>query len=347
MPSLPALPIKNPSIRSTAATNVLYSKALREYLARDFSSALSTIAIFRSQPLSPKSKLKCFQLYLAILDSVTSLNENDLKLYLGRGGTEITEKLRGGTVWDEAEDYFDGHLPISVSVNLILSLTRHMVNTAKLQERVEVYLTSIEPDTDKYDSISELYALHVLPRCGDWDSARGYIESCDMSDDRREAWLKSLNEIKVAQDQEKVRYAHEAEEQKKSELEAKKLRRVRKSRSTSSKKSANSVNGSRTESTKLPGLIAGANHVDANAESSGDTMDLSSSEKRTTTTTLASLTSWTKAFTLRISPRIFKILLFMALLFGATGRREIRQRIFGALKRAGTTIAAGFKVSYV
>lgn len=349
MPSLPALPAKNSSLRDTTATNALLSKATREYLNRDFPAALSTITILRAQQLSPRTKRKAFLLYLALLDSVTSLDAQDLQYAFGREGAKLTQKLRAGTVWAEAEAFFDGPLHRDVAANMILSLTSHMDNTAKLQDQVEGLLTSLDPDTIDHESISELYALHVLPQCNEWDAARGYIENCDMPETKKTRWLEVLEKTNVAQAQEKERLTvenREAEEARIAEKSAKELRRVRRSAKGGSKKSTTSNTGSVSSSRKLPGGpdVIPLNDSNLARQNSRGTEIVAKSD---TSASLPSITRWTRSIALRFSPRFFRILIFLALLFGATGRREIRESIQLAMRKLGSTVAAGLKVSYI
>lgn len=346
MPSLPALPAKTSALRDSSAVNALYNKATREYLSRDFSAALATVDLSRAQQLSSKHRRRTFLLYLAILDSITGSNDHEIKQKLGRQATDLTDRLRSGAIWVEAEKYFNGVLPNEVAVATILSMTRHMTDPSKLQHQVESHLTSLDPDSPEHDSISEIYALHVLPRCDEWENAAIFVESCDLSDEKRQTWLMTLDEIQKAQEEQKQEAIRDAEEAKQAELEAKKLRKVRKTRASGSKRSAASIN----DSIGATGDLSGEQHKSGNVH---DLLEPNSHEpvlagpSAGSSGPLSVISQWTNVLTMRFSPRIVRILLFLAVLFGATGRRDIREKLQAAIRKVGSTIAAGFKVSYI
>lgn len=346
MPSLPALPAKSSAFKDTSAFTALYSKATRQYLSRDFSSALSTIALARGQQLSLKHKKKAFLLYLAILDSFTSFSERDASHKLGPGALNATSRLKSGAIWSEAESDFGGRVPNEVAVSIILSLTRHMSDSSALQDQVESLLTTLEPDSSEHDSISEIYALHVLPRCNEWETSAIYIESCDMSDEKRQSWLVALDKIQQAQEEQRKAALREAEDNRLAEAEAKKLRKVRKSRASGSKRSATSVNGSVDPSTESSGIILPKTKKDDTVAKPGIDPVISA-PGWPSRGALSALSSWTRLLATRFSPRVMRVLFFLVVLFGATGRREVRERLQTALRKVGSTLSAGFKVSYI
>lgn len=345
MPSLPDLPAKNPSLIDATATNALYSKATREYINRNFSDALATIkTLEQQQSLTLKTKKRVFLLYLAVLDAVAKLDDAELHRALGHEGTGVADRLRLGTVWNDSEVLFDRSVPLDISVHIIMTLSRHTNAPAKLQEQVEALLTSLDPDSPEHDSISELYALHVLPRGQEWESARSFIEEGDMSTAKRDKWIETLGQIRVAQDEQKNRQAQEAEEARRAEQEAKKLKKIRKNRANGSKKSATSVNGSTAGSTILPG----SSSPQAKSNEAGDTDIVAVSPSTINKTTGGVLERWSRSLmSMHYNSRVLKVLIFLALLFGATGRRAIRERIQRGLVQAGRTIGMAFKVSYI
>ncbi|CCG80771.1 protein of unknown function [Taphrina deformans PYCC 5710] len=348
MPSLPALPLKNSSLTDTSALDALYNKATREYLSLNLSGALATVVVLRAQNLSQKLKRKCFTLYVAILDSTTSLSDAQLKTQLGREGMNVVDKLKSGSVWEEAEIYFASAMPTTIAISILHSLTRHMTDDTKLQHLAEAYLTSLDPESSASDSVSELYALHVLPRCKEWEAARLYIEDCGLPDEKRELWLAALVKRRADLEETKSRLAKEAEERHKAEAEAKKLREIRKSKANSKKSSA-SANGSKNGSVILPsnGTVSNANSSNTTSVNNQEVKATSATDAQRTISSLSFLSRWTKSLTFHFSPRIIQTLLFLALLSGAAGRKEIREKIRAALRRTGSTIAAGFKVSYI
>lgn len=346
MPSLPALPVKNAAFQDGSAFNALHAKAMREYLGRDFAFALATSDLCRKQQLSTKHKRKAFLLYIAILDGSATFSDADTKKKQNREILVGTRALTDGSLWSEAEQYFNGTVPKEVMVSVILILTKHMTDTTKLQDQVEALLTTLEPESSEYDSISELYALHVLPRCNQWENSAIYIESCDFPEDKRLSWLGTLDRIQEAQEKQKQAAIQEAERIRQAELEAKKLRKVRKSRASGSKKSTTSVTAS-IGPTAESSIMTWSNPDSKISQKLSDHDPAENGSVAASSSALSTLSTWTRALRPRFSPRIMRVLLFLVVLFGATGRREIREKLQGALSKVRTTLSAGFKVSYI
>lgn len=58
-------------------------------------------------------------------------------------------------------------------------------------------------DLNSRIKILELFTLHVLPRNNEWDYARSFVKNSDILDEeRREAFLQTLNELQEAKEQE-------------------------------------------------------------------------------------------------------------------------------------------------
>lgn len=325
MPSLPDLPSKNPALIDSAVVNALYAKATREYVNRQFSASLETIATLRSQQSTNlKTQKRIFFLYLTVVDTICKLDDVELKAALGRSGHTIADQLKQGTIWNEAESYFGKLIPIDISVHIILALTRHIQDPSTLQTHVESLLTSLDPESADYDSISELYALHVLPRCQEWDSASGFIEA-GTNDEKREAWLKTLSDIQVAQEREAAQRAQELEDAKKAESDAKRLKKIRKSRASKKASTHGSVNESVPEKPEEDSVAV------VNRDQTSKTL----------------LQRWHTLVSSQYNTQILRVLFFLALLFGATGRRAIRERIQRSLSQVGRTLVAAIKTTYI
>lgn len=285
-----------------------------------------------------------------MLDSITSLSEDDIKLHCGKEGQRLADTLKSGTIWNEADAYFDNSLPKDIAPNMVMSLTRHMRDLVQLQQQVEAHLTSLDPNSDDYDAMSEVYALHVLPRCGEWDAARGFIETSDFSDEKRDQWLQYISQIQAAELEERQRQVAEEEEIRKADQEDKKLRKIRKVRKSGSKRSVVSVSESNPATTILPGQGPAKAIAEGNDSRNEPVVTVNYSPDVITNSTSA-IGRWSNTLTstlhLTFRPRVIRILIFLALLFGATGRREIREKIKAALGKVSSTIIAGFKVSYI
>jgi hypothetical protein len=321
-------------LRNDSAVGALYTQATHAYLDRDFAGAFNTIRIALKQPQG-KDARKLWLLYMAVLDSSCSLDEARRKEQFGKEASNVLAKLQEGTLWDETQAQFD-KTPFEVMAPLIMSSIRHMKDPARLQRRVEDYLSSLEPDTSAYEKTMELYALHVLPKCKEWDYALEFIASSEMSQERKDAWTRSIGEIQDAEAAAFQRAAakEKAEQEQRAREEKEERRRRRKRKNASGSKSAVSTN------TDAPR----AAEVDETTKD--DTVAASSSSSSSSKAVVPSVSSW-RPLLARLNPKLVRMVVLLVVVFGAAGRQRVRERVRRMAASVASTVAAAFKVSYI
>ena len=217
--------------------------------------------------------------------------------------------------------------------------------------------TQTPRDLEKRIKLLELYTLHVLPRNEEWDYAREFISMSEVLDDeRKEAFLLALHSLREEKEdtekrEEKLRQQQQEQmEERRREIEAKQQeqsraeeeRRKRDEEPKTKPRGSNDIYrhpqptpASRTPATKKPvtpppNFYNRASLMFANIQKS-------------ISDTAQSMTRNPMAF--------FRTLLFL-LAFGlAFGRRDLRERVLGIIRRAWEkmrrTVGMGVKVSYI
>jgi hypothetical protein len=219
--------------------------------------------------------------------------------------------------------------------------------------------TETPRDLEKRIKLLELYTLHVLPRNEEWDYAREFISMSEVLDDeRKEAFLLALHSLREEKEdtearEEKLRQQQQEQmEERRREMDAKRLeetraeqeRRKREEDTTSQPRgsadtyrhpqptpaSRISRQPAKKSVTPPPNFYNRASMVFANIQ-------------RSISDTAHSMTRNPMAF--------FRTLLFL-LAFGlAFGRRDLRERVLGIIRRAWDkmrrTVGMGVKVSYI
>ncbi|KAI1620411.1 hypothetical protein EDD37DRAFT_641367 [Exophiala viscosa] len=179
-------------------------------------------------------RVKIWSLYVTLLNSIVDLGyEEGGRLFGQRIYDEIVRSVREGQVWEEVvRDGYQGR-EASVDAEVVYNLSTLLLGQAhnqKLnQSRLETYLSSSHYDIDfsthlnnalsngrhngtntpkdlaSRIKILELFTLHVLPRNDEWDYARSFISNSDILDEeRREAFLQTLQELQEVNEQDDV-----------------------------------------------------------------------------------------------------------------------------------------------
>jgi hypothetical protein len=120
------------------------------------------------------------------------------------------------------ESYLASSSPID------LDLTHNLDQNNSYRQPTHTSGASTPKDLTSRLKILELFTLHVLPRNDEWDYARSFISMSDMLDDeRREAFLQSLQELQDVKEQEMYEEAAILQQEKDAELQERLLDRNR------------------------------------------------------------------------------------------------------------------------
>ena len=183
---------------------------------------------------SQKSRIKVWSLYLTLLNAVAELGPEEGKREFGaREWRNLVTKAQDGTIWNEVVDIgyggMEGIVDADVILNLASLLLAQSTTQAGNQQHLESYLSaSSQPNLDLTDRfkgshefdalradhnsprggtdtprdlnarirIIEVYTLHVLPRTGEWNYARDFINMSEVLDeDVREEFLQTLGNL--------------------------------------------------------------------------------------------------------------------------------------------------------
>ncbi|KAK5702537.1 hypothetical protein LTR97_003482 [Elasticomyces elasticus] len=172
---------------------------------------------------SKTTRTKVWVFYLSLLHAIIDLGPEEGKLIFGSSHWKaLASRAREGTVWQEIiQSGYGGEeasVDADVAVNLATLLLGHM-NTQKLnQQRLETWLATNDgggqdeggQSTPKTLAsrlkVLELYTLHVLPANEEWEYAKQFIEMSDsLDEERREAFLHALEDLKDEKDGTAVR----------------------------------------------------------------------------------------------------------------------------------------------
>ena len=183
---------------------------------------------------SQKSRMKVWSFYFTLLNAIADLGPEDGKAeFGGKEWRNLVAKAQEGSIWDEVVNIgyggMEGNVDADVVFNLAWLLLDQSTSQAGNQRHLESYLSaSSHPSLDLTDRfkgsngpnalcggqiprsggtdtprdlharvrIIELYALHVLPRTGEWNYARDFINMSDLLDEEiREEFLQTLRSL--------------------------------------------------------------------------------------------------------------------------------------------------------
>ena len=185
---------------------------------------------------STSQRIKTWSLFAALLNATIDLGSEEGARELGQKQyREILKLVQNGEVWEQVvRDGYRGREG-SVDAEVVYNLSTLLLGKAQDQNvnqtRLETYLSSSPTSVDFADvsaslrnghrmamngtstpkdlssrvKIIELFTLHVLPANNEWDYARSFVSNSDILDDeRREAFLQTLNELQEAKEHEDV-----------------------------------------------------------------------------------------------------------------------------------------------
>ncbi len=190
------------------------------------------------------SRVKVWSFYLNLLNEISELGPEDGKAAFGnKEWKSLVAKAQDGSVWEEVVHIGYGGNEGNVDADVVIALATLFLAQSPTQksnqERLETYLSASrnlsQGLTDRFkvaDSVNgytngstghsrgtdtprdlntliqiiELFTLHVLPKNGEWDYARGFISNSEVLDEEvRESFLQTLrsleNEEPQSQDQ--------------------------------------------------------------------------------------------------------------------------------------------------
>ena len=190
------------------------------------------------------SRIKVWSFYLNLLNEIAELGAEDGKAAFGnKEWKSLVAKARDGSVWEEVVNIGYGGNEGNVDADVVIALATLLLAQSPTQksnqERLETYLsasrnlsqgltdrfnvadsvngytngstgnnrgTNTPRDLNTLIQIIELFTLHVLPKNGEWDYARGFICNSEVLDEEvRESFLQTLrsleNEEAQSQDQ--------------------------------------------------------------------------------------------------------------------------------------------------
>lgn len=183
---------------------------------------------------SRSSRIKVWNFYLTLLNAIAELGLEDGRAAFGvKTWKNLVAKAQNGTVWEEVVDVgyggIEGRVDADVVINLATLLLAQSPTQKVNQERLESYLSAsndLSQDlTDRFKAsdsnnghvndrssqnngtntprdlntrvkIVELFTLHVLPRNGEWDYAKGFINNSEVLDEEiRDSFLQALQSL--------------------------------------------------------------------------------------------------------------------------------------------------------
>ena len=178
-----------------------------------------------------KVRAKIWVLYLTLLNAIADLGSDvGSKSFGKKAWWDLVAKVQNGTIWDEVVEIgyggIEGNLDADVVQSLATLLLAQSTSQKSNQQHLETYLSASndrendfnasEPsithpsgskqhsnatdtlrDLSAHIGIIELYTLHVLPRNGEWEYAKDFINLSEILDEEvREELLQNLQSLK-------------------------------------------------------------------------------------------------------------------------------------------------------
>ena len=190
------------------------------------------------------SRIKVWSFYLNLLNEIAELGpENGKAAFGNKEWKGLVAKAQDGSVWEEVVNIGYGGNEGNVDADVVIALATLLLAQSPTQksnqERLETYLsasrnlsqglmdrfkvagsvnghsngstghnrgTDTPRDLNTLIQLIELFTLHVLPKNGEWEYARGFISNSEVLDEEvRESFLQTLrsleNEENQSQDQ--------------------------------------------------------------------------------------------------------------------------------------------------
>lgn len=181
-----------------------------------------------------KDRIKVWSFYISLLNAVAELDPEEGKSTFGnKQWRTLIAKVQEGTIWEDVVNIgyhgIEGNVDADVVISLATLLLAQSSTQTYNQERLESYLSaSSSPSLDLTDrfqpsessnrqgndrthrkdgtdtpqdlntriKLIELFTLHVLPRNGEWEYARGFINNSEVLDEEvRETFLEALQSL--------------------------------------------------------------------------------------------------------------------------------------------------------
>ncbi|KAK4691113.1 hypothetical protein P7C71_g5819, partial [Lecanoromycetidae sp. Uapishka_2] len=189
---------------------------------------------------SRKERVKVWNFYLTLLNTVAELDPEEGRTAFGNKQWKVlVAKAQEGTIWDDVVNIgyhgLEGNVDADVVINLVTLLLAQSRTQKYNQERLESYLaassnlnldlnnrfeqseiltshangrmqrkngTNTPQDLSTRVRLIELFTLHVLPKNGEWEYARGFISNSEVLDEEvRETFLETLQNLEEEEDQ--------------------------------------------------------------------------------------------------------------------------------------------------
>jgi hypothetical protein len=219
--------------------------------------------------------------------------------------------------------------------------------------------TETPRDLEKRIKLLELYTLHVLPRNEEWDYAREFISMSEVLDDeRKEAFLLALHSLREEKEdtearEEKLRQQQQEQmEERRREMETKRLEETRaeEERRKREEDPTSKPQGS-TDAYRHPQPTP-ASRISRQPAKKPVTPPPNFYNRASTMFANIQRSIYDTAHSMTRNPMAFFRTLLFLLAFGlAFGRRDLRERVLGIIRRAWDkmrrTVGMGVKVSYI
>lgn len=186
------------------------------------------------------SRIKVWSFYLNLLNEIAELGPEDGKAAFGnKEWKSLVAKAQDGSIWEEVVNIGYGGNEGNVDADVVIALATLLLARSPTQksnqERLETYLsasrnlsqgltdrfnvanpvngytngstghnrgTNTPRDLNTLIQIIELFTLHVLPKNGEWDYARGFISNSEVLDEEvRESFLQTLRSLENEENQ--------------------------------------------------------------------------------------------------------------------------------------------------
>ncbi len=352
---------------------------------------------------STKSRIRVWSFYLTLLNAIAELGPEDgKKEFGGKEWMNLVAKARDGTIWDEVVNIgyggIEGNVDADVVFNLASLLLAQSPAQASNQRHLESYLSASSyptldltdqfQDTNGSDSmradhisgsggtntprdlnarvrIIELFTLHVLPRTGEWDYARNFINMSEVLDEElREEFLQTLQSLEDEDSKGQDQFEDSLPEQ--DELTEQEPLQAEETRSDSMEtiRQKPFATHHKSDSEQDYGIDKTSTPPDAPNVQPLPPKAISKSAKAIQTTNtsiyrrsamiLSALQKLIKNMTEQVSQNPMSLLRFVLFLMGlivALSRRDVKDRL-GRLTGAGwdkikSTVGMGVKVTYI
>lgn len=232
---IPEMPLESPkkikeqSISlhpETKAIRNSYNKATQSFLLREYdttwthvTTALDQLREFDISVVDGVLMRKAWVLFVSLVGAVLSQRQQGKRVKLANGRGSLGAYTAQGpeqvmkSLWSTCVDAYggvEGHVDGSVVVaNILVELNVHQVELARsvvegwlgtLSEFVLTFLEEHSGDDDEismaYERVVELYILHVLPKLGEYEYAREFLNfNSILTEDKKRIYSDALDKV--------------------------------------------------------------------------------------------------------------------------------------------------------